>query len=352
MKLCIYSDLHWTYKSSMFSMPGDKYSKRTINLLDTLKWVGDTAKKNSCDRIICAGDFFDKNYLNYEEITALKDVDWTDIPKQFLLGNHELGRDSNELSNLNSLNALNGVGEIIDSPKLECINGHYLVFLPYDNENYQVDLKMVLNRLFLQNNEKLDPSKTIIISHNDLKGIQYGKFLSTSGYSIGDIEDSCVLYLNGHLHNGEKITDKVINIGNVTGLNFTEDAFKYKHGLYILDTDTFELNFYENPYAVGFYKVNVFEMNDLSVLSKINSPAIISVKVRESLLDLTLNRLKLVPNLIAHKEIIIPEKDVKTIANVESLQKVDYLIELQDFCLDKIGDFEALKEELVIICKN
>ena len=44
-----------------------------------------------------------------------------------------------------------------------------------------------------------------------------GQFKSTEGYNVQDIDANCDLFINGHLHNGEKITKKIINIGNISG---------------------------------------------------------------------------------------------------------------------------------------
>lgn len=44
-----------------------------------------------------------------------------------------------------------------------------------------------------------------------------GQFISKAGFDINDIEDNCDLFINGHLHNGSKITDKIFNVGNLTG---------------------------------------------------------------------------------------------------------------------------------------
>ena len=40
------------------------------------------------------------------------------------------------------------------------------------------------------------------------------------------------------------------NIGNLTGQNFGEDAFKHKHQACILDTDNGSLQWFTNPFCI------------------------------------------------------------------------------------------------------
>ena len=46
----------------------------------------------------------------------------------------------------------------------------------------------------------------IILSHNDLAGLQLGKYISKTGFDINDIDKNCALFINGHLHNQESRT--------------------------------------------------------------------------------------------------------------------------------------------------
>lgn len=345
MKICIYSDPHWSMTSSIFTQQGVKFSRRLENLLDSMNWVGQLAKSKNCDRIICAGDFFHKDTLNAEEITALKQINWTDIPKQFLLGNHELMKEN---QNMHSLNTIYGIGEIIDSPKIEYIGNTNLIFVPYIDEDNKVPLRDIISQL-----SPNQYSKTIIISHNDIKGIRYGKYVSEMGFGIDEIESCCDLYFNGHLHNGAKVTNKIINIGNLTGQNFTEDGFKYKHGAYILDTDTLEYEFYENEKAVNFYKVFIDKVEDINIVDRLPIRSIAKFYVKESLVTDLKTKLKDAFNLITYQLIVVPDGDTTTMKNIsESLNKVNHLDELVTFCVETLGDFEILRYELNEIIKE
>ena len=77
--------------------------------------------------------------------------------------------------------------------------------------------------------------------------------------------------VNGHLHNGNRISKNLINLGILTGANFGEDAARYPHNIMVLDTDTLAFELIENPYAFNFYKLEVNSEKDLAVFDKLKS---------------------------------------------------------------------------------
>lgn len=77
------------------------------------------------------------------------------------------------------------------------------------------------------------------------------------------------------------MADRVINVGNLTGQNFSEDAKKYSHGCIIFDTNTGECNLYENPYAFNFYKLSYG--ND--TLSGLKNNAVVTISVDSNDID-------------------------------------------------------------------
>ena len=90
MKL-IYTDNHFCQYSSILRKRGAKYSVRLENQIKSINWVQQLAVEQGCNAIYCLGDFFDQSALNAEELTALKDINWSATPNTFLVGNHELG---------------------------------------------------------------------------------------------------------------------------------------------------------------------------------------------------------------------------------------------------------------------
>ena len=92
--------------------------------------------------------------------------------------------------------------------KLEANDLVDMYFLPYMSSNNKL--------LKLADYIPKDTKKKIILSHNDIAGLQYGKFISTSGFLVNDIMNDCTLFINGHLHNSQIINDKIVLVGNLT----------------------------------------------------------------------------------------------------------------------------------------
>ena len=352
MKICIYADNHWSQYSSIVRQRGDKYSLRLENQIKSINWVESLAITQCCDMVVHLGDFFDSSNLNSEEITALKEIRWAnDIPHYFIVGNHEIGTRNLEFNSVNVLTN-NSPFELMDEiESLNFADKLELVFLPYVFESDRKSLS-----------ETLKPKNCcrIIFSHNDIKGIQMGKFQSKEGYEISDIQANCDLFINGHLHNGEKVADKIINCGNLTGQNFGEDASKYEHVALILDTDTMRIAVFENPYAFNFYKLDFYTNNDIDSINAthIKPNAVCSIKCAEK--DLHYLKVRfgnekddLIPkncNVIASRFIVVPESSDKT-EIVEHLSDVDHLKLFKDYILETLGSNETVLSELAEVCK-
>lgn len=331
-KLFIVGDLHFSEFSSIIRKKG----QRLKNCIDTLNWVEETASTLKCDSILYLGDFFDKPTLNAEELTALSKVKWADLNHYCLVGNHELGDSQLNCSSTHILNCLPKF-EVIDAPtqSIECCRSIRLIFLPYivDNKNRKLT-------------EYIDKSnlRTIIFSHNDIKGIQMGPFISKEGFDIKDIEDNCDLFINGHLHNGADITDKIINLGNITGQNFSEDAFKYSHNAMVLDIETGEGYLTYNPYAFNFYKVEINDEKDFSPLFHIRRNAVLSIKCKKSLLEEMYSYL--CDEFIAEKRVIIIPDDIQEDNSLKELISSDHIKQFRDYIINQFQDNEYVLKEL------
>lgn len=332
MKIGIIGDIHFSEYSSILRSRGDKYSTRLENCIDSIS-NAELITKN-CDLIVYLGDFFDKSTLNASEITALSEIEWNDIPHIFLVGNHEMGINNLFLSSAHIFNSIKSY-RVIDQPVSRIFDVTEVCFLPYILEE---DRKDSINDYFGARAAK----KRIIFSHNDIAGIQLGQFISKAGFKINDIEANCDLFINGHLHNGSKLTDKIINVGNLTGQNFSEDGFKYDHVILILDTDTMISEVYENYYAINFYKVE-----NIEDIEKIDKTAVVTVKTTEENVSRAKELIENNKNIIASRVIIDytkgrEKRDIKVLS-------VDHIDEFRKFVLSEIGDTDLIREELEII---
>lgn len=330
MKLLIYGDNHFCVYSSILRGRGTRFSLRLENQIKSLEWVNQTAVANGCSVILNVGDFFDKPTLNSEEITALSLVKFT-LPITHIVGNHE--SDMSDLS-FNSSYAMNA--SIIREPYVFEDGNTELCFLPYVREENRKPLKEV----FGEKNNK----RRIIFSHNDIK-MQYGPYMSKVGYEIQDIEDNCDLFFNGHLHNATTVGNKIVLVGNLTGQNFSEDAYRYPHRVIILDTEKMTYESIENPYSIKFYQINEdsdFNFGTNSVVSAVVSEGK-AEEVRKKLLDN--------PNVITYK--VIETRNITTnnvVEHEEVSLAIDYLAKFSEYIKSTMGESANINDEVSHIC--
>jgi DNA repair exonuclease SbcCD nuclease subunit len=348
-KILFYTDPHWSQYSSIVRKRGIKYSQRLENLIDSLNWAENLSKQLGCDMVICLGDFFDSAVLNSEEITALQDITWNmAVPHYFLVGNHESSVSSLEYS---STKALERKGfSVIDKPqRLVLDEKSSLYFLPYTLEENRKTVKEYVTEMSIG----IPTVHNIVLSHNDIIGIRYGMFESKEGFNLKDIEENSTLYLNGHLHNSTFLNSKdtILNLGNLTGQNFSEDAYRYRHYAATLDTDTLALYFHENPHAFNFYHVDIKENADFKKLSLLKTNAVVTFRCKDELMDQLRSVINIVPNIVEHKIVAYREEVVANKAYMDeiSLSNMDYLQKFSEFIVQTIGDSEVIKEELTHI---
>ena len=344
MRVAVFSDVHWCQNSSIVRSRGNKYSARLENLIKSMNWMERCAFDHGCGVIICCGDFFDSSQLNAEEISALQEVEWAPLPHVFITGNHESNISSLEFSTSDIFKLLpNSV--VFSTPEHYFIDGTDVefCFLPYITER---------DRKPLSEYFPVQTTKRIIFSHNDIKDIQYGPFISTEGFEVSDIENNCDLMFNGHIHHCSYVTDKIIHSGNLTGQNFTEDAFKYEHCMQIVDTDTLSVDFFENPNAYNFYKIDATDITcDAELAYKFNTlkyNSVITLKVKQQYKKLAETLLETNKVKVPESRLII-EQDLSSITediNSDIIEGVDHLKQFEAYALSNIGNNDIVIEEL------
>lgn len=348
--ILLFSDNHFCSNSSILRKKGNKYSLRLENQIKTINWLTEIAVQYNCSNIFCLGDFFNSPNLNAEEISALSKIDFKGIQTHFIVGNHEANRIDLKYSSAHSF-LINKNCFVYNNPAILGIGNSLLYLLPY-----QLTKKETVSDYFPNINKNL--SYKILFSHNDISGIQMGNFISKEGFSKEDLQNNFDLVINGHIHNSSWITDNIFNIGNITGQNFSEDAFVYNHNCMILDADTLNYNIIENPFAFNFYKINFYKkdidyINEISM--KIKKNAIVSIKTDEESFDYISKRFnpdieedRLTPrncNIIAAK-IICEKNNINVENNINKKFEIDYLKQFQDYVLNNIGNNEIILEEL------
>jgi DNA repair exonuclease SbcCD nuclease subunit len=294
--------------------------------------------------VIGLGDLFDSSQLCDVEITAAKELPFADLPTYLIVGNHEASSQDLTFNSTKVLEAPNC--HIISEPTSLCIDtseeSTEICLLPYITESERKPIAEYFPRDTCSNR--------IILSHNDIKGISYGPVISATGFDVSDIEANCDLYINAHIHNGQRITDKIYNIGNITGQNFSEDAFKYSHNIIILDTKAMSLTYIENPYAYNFYKIQIDCENDLCQLDNLKNNAVVSIKCEQSVIEQTKQKIEALDNIIESR-IIMTKQYTEAAESSELDLTVDHLARFIECCKACIENSPMLEEELSEICK-
>lgn len=337
MRIGIVGDVHWSKSSSIVRSRDEKYSTRLNNCIKSVNWAEQTIEQENCDLVVYLGDFFDSNFIVAEELSALNEITWNKINHKFIIGNHEMGLNDLSFSSGHVFNLCEN-SEVIDKPVNQIINDVNICFIPYILESNREDFTFYVK-----------DKNSIVFSHNDIKGIQLGKIISMSGFEIEEINANCDLFINGHIHNGSKVSDKIINLGNLTGQNFSEDALKYKHNIAILDTDTMHIKYISNPFAFNFIKYDSSEdsvdkiKNDFSKLSNIVCTIKINENEKESYQFIS-------ENTVASRFIIKPEirHSESNDRAYESLS-VNHLEKFKEYILNELGESDYVVEELTHI---
>lgn len=341
MRILLFTDNHFCTNSSIIRQLGNYFSLRLENQIQSINWVEKLAINKNCDIVCCLGDFFDKPELNDQELTALKAITWNNLPHYFLVGNHESSEANLSFSSTKILEAQNI--KIIDTPLIMELPDVEIGFLPYISESDRQPIQDYFN--FKTNKPRL------IFSHNDLCGVQMGPVISKVGFSLSEIEDICDLFINGHLHNGQKITNKILNLGNLTGKDFGEDALKYPHNIIIIDTESFSCEFIENPYAFNFYKLDITDKSSINKLYSLKNNAVVSIKCLDSLLAEVKEAVKAIPTIIDSR-IIITRASLSTEPTADILDlSLDHIAKFIECCKENIENTAILDQELSEICK-
>ena len=318
MKLLIYTDPHLSTNSSiivgkMESQKRERFSARLDRCISTFEWINQSAKDYKVDQIICLGDLVDQPKLNAEELSAISESKIES--HKILVGNHDVSSVDGYF------NSCNLYGNAIREFKIDRLGDTSIVYLPWSRD--LIDLSKEL--------EGCDPNKTIILSHNDIKGIFYGNYKSTSGYDIPDILRSCKLFINGHIHTGSWIQKgRIMNLGTITGLNFN-NVNGWSGYAVIVDTDTFKLTWLENPYAFVFKDQRILSRSQLgdffSTLDD-NKCNIVQLRVPKSLVEVTRSSIENHKSIAFSRILTLYDKTDENIDNLDPSDRENLDLEI------------------------
>ena len=219
------------------------------NILDSILWARETFEKEGCELIINNGDFIDSDTIDAESNYIISQVYKNNKQKEILLcGNHELKDKDAKYTSLNILDNYPNI-EVNNKLKTKKIGDTTLIFQPYTNK--EEDIAKLLKKL-----DTIE-GKKILFSHLTYRNVPnvYMSDKIKGEIDYNTVADKVDLIFNGHIHKALE-SDKYVQIGNLAGLNFSDDYDVHRPGIIILDTDTLEWRRIENPKTILFIKTN------------------------------------------------------------------------------------------------
>jgi DNA repair exonuclease SbcCD nuclease subunit len=244
MKIALITDTHWGVRNDNIAFMDN--SKKFLNevffpYLDT----------NNVRTVVHLGDLVDRRkYLNHYTMHRLmKDfllpMYDRDIQCHFIAGNHDT-----YYKNTNEINAIeNIIGDRFEDfftsyqriPREFDFDGTTILMLPWIcDENRDVCLHKI----------KTTPAQ-IVMGHLELAGFEMYRGSIVSHGDDRNLFDRFDMVLSGHYHH--RSSDGTIHyLGSHA--EFTWSDYDDRKGFHILDTETRDLTFIENPYIM-FYKV-------------------------------------------------------------------------------------------------
>lgn len=255
-KLGVYADAHFSLNSSVVLGNKNSLSGRLYYLIESFEWMYNLFRESKVDAIIDLGDLADSYNLRAEEITAIsKALSYNqDIPEIHILGNHERLSETGEINSVEFLENIPN-HRLIKKVTQEDLFGTEVTYIPYG----------IYEDGFL---DEYDKTK-LAFSHIDIFGADTGGWILKSGLSPQYLETRFGIVINGHIHNGSWVTDRILNLGALSGQNFSSKIINWKPSVLVFDTDNLtSAHLYENPYSLNFYTLNIKTIRDLINFSK------------------------------------------------------------------------------------
>ena len=203
-------------------------------------------EENNIKTVIHAGDFMDRrkfvnfSILNQVRSQFIQKLKENNIELHCILGNHDVYyRNTNGVNSVTELFS-NDI-KIYEIPTIINLGGLDIALLPWVNkENYDNSVEFI----------KTAPAP-ILIGHLELNGYQVLRGVKHSGGMNPDILERYEKVLSGHFHCRQE-KDNVYYMGTQYQITFAD--LEETKGFHILDTETRDIEFIENPNRM-FHKV-------------------------------------------------------------------------------------------------
>ena len=198
-------------------------------------------KENDVKQVIHLGDFFDRRkYVNFSTLKVvrekvLKPLEYMGVEVHLLLGNHDTYyKNTNKVNSPKEL--LSGYSniKIYEKPEVVDFDGMCVGLVPWINDENREDSLSFLSSC----------KCPIVAGHFELNGYEVLRGVKFSG----GMSDECVnrfeKVLSGHFHS-KSHANNVYYLGTQYQITFSD--LNDSKGFHVLDTETRELEFVENP---------------------------------------------------------------------------------------------------------
>jgi DNA repair exonuclease SbcCD nuclease subunit len=305
-------------------------------------------EKRGIKTVINGGDIFDRRkYSNHltmfnTENMFLKPLARAGIEMYLIVGNHDVYyKTTNEV---NSPSLFFGKYEnikIMSSTQTQTIMGEDVLFVPWiNNQNFLENKKII---------ETADPC--LVVGHFDIKGFSMYKDGVVSEHGIDpSVFTKHPKVISGHYHT-QSSKGNIHYIGN--SFEFTWSDYNDPRGFWILDLETFDMEFIQNPESM-FFKIS-YEGKDTPIPDDISGKYVklyVHSKGDAYLYDLWLEQvhqkepfdLQIIDHSLELSSDMSME-DMMKISSTEDIinQYIDSIVELQD---DEIKNIKSFMNEL------
>lgn len=294
--------------------------------------------KNNIKKIIHLGDAFDRRkFINFQSLNRCRHYFYDQAKKHGIEVDQIVGNHDTFYKNTNSVNSpdllLKEYDNVVvySAPSEVDVDGRKLMYVPWIcAENHEQTMNLINGT-----------SATIALGHLELDGFEMYKGQPHHGGMSADVFSRFDLVLSGHFHH--RSTNR-----NITYLGcpyeMTWSDYNDPKGFHILDLETNELTFIENPYKL-FYKVKYddskfkglesFKVLDFSYLKDTYVKVIVINKTNPYWFDLFIDKIEK-ENPI-HVQIVDDNLSLDLVDDDDILQNVDDTLTILHKSIDSMA---------------
>lgn len=264
MKILWYTDLHFG-RNGAFSYPSPSgYTTRLDETLRLHRWIEDLVEERNPDIVINGGDIFKPQVMIHASEVSSSIKGTAGIIKKSkqhitLLGNHDyLSRDT-KVTSVDWVEEFENSSLVRTVDSFEVDENTLIILIPYVWDYSFVEKKVSdmakgYEKVFVFGHAEIIGAVDSVVM--DMGSGEKSEHLSSSKNSLSPtFLSQFTMAFNGHHHIPQKLKDNVILTGSVQQFTVTEAEQEIPRGVYILDTETNDVEFLENNISPKIFRV-------------------------------------------------------------------------------------------------